>query len=116
MGVGPGAGPADAEEDAVDDALAVDGVRKRLPDLHLGEQGIVEVIAQVGEGVGRIPELAIVVLDAAGLALAQVLERVQPHHVDAAGKQLLEHGGTVGDDAVDELIDPALFRSKSDGP
>ena len=105
VGEGTGAGPAEPEQDAVDDALAVDGIGKRLADLDVGEQRIRQIVSHVGVAVRRIAELAVVLPDPARLAFSEILERVQAHEVHAAGEQFLEHGRAVGNDAVDELID-----------
>ena len=105
-----GAGPAESQEDAVDDAPAVDGVCQGLPDLFVHEKLIGQVVSKIGEGVRRVPELAVVLTDPPRFAFSQVLDRVQAHQIHAAREKLLEHGGTVRDDPVDELVDvgPAL--------
>ena len=89
--------------DVADDAIAVDGVRDRLPHRQLGHDRIAQVHADVlVDRAGRLDHLEVGAL----VELADVLEWDDVHfHVDRSAPQLEHHGGGVGDDADGDVLD-----------
>ncbi len=94
-----------AEQHPVDELFLVDGTGEGLPDLPVCEHGVLQVEAEVGVGKGKVAVLAEVVPEVLVLRLPGVLQRREPHLVDAACAKLEEHGGHVGDDAHDASVE-----------
>ncbi len=94
-----------AEEHAFDDILLVDGKSQGAAHAAVGEEGVFEVIAEVGVAEVEVLVFGPIARPFIARGLAVVLLRGQVQHVEISGFKLEEAGGHIGDDAVDYGFD-----------
>ncbi len=93
-----------AEQHSIDNVLAVDGQGNGLSYPYVRKERMPQIEAQKNINRGKIAVFVKFVVPPVAAGLAQALQRVQIHHVQAPGAQFHEHGGIVGNDPVNHFV------------